>query len=355
MRFPLGTGALTALGLWVLIGAPAGAEQDQGKVPWGTIDAPGALAAAAPNAAEGCAPSGGACAPAFGPIAEASLASGGCGLRNRGDCGIDISNARGPAQIAYLLWSVILGGAVTDPGDPRVATIGVAHNGASTTISGAVIGTGPTPCWGGGPLAVYAGTIPLSIVNSPSANGHYGIAVTPGGSGLTTGEDPWSGNVVYPLFEGAGIVVVGTGSGTVYGWGGPPFSGFEVPGGAADYLLGIPSRPNPGAVANLVGIVADGQIGFSAYTADPTLAIKSTRINGVAVAGAGSPFVTGSQFNGDTAAPLPRLFDVGETDIGAMGAFAHSTAVPGFPASMAVHITAGFDCLSLIAYALEVH
>ena len=113
--------------------------------------------------------------------------------------------------------------------------------------------------------------------------------------------------------------------------------------------------PTPGAVANLVSMVADGQIGISAYTASSGLAFKSTKINGVVVAGAGSSILPGSILDGDTAAPLPRLIDVAELDIGTMGAFANPTPVAGFPASMAIHIEAASDCLTLMAHALELH
>jgi len=354
-------GTFAALGFWVLIAAQASAQQAEAGIPWGTIDAPGApaIAAAAPSSPAACSPAAGACAPALGPIPGAALASGGCGLRNRGDCGIDISNARGPAQFAALIWSVILGGGVTDPSDRRVSSIGLAHNGTSVMIRGGLIGSGLSPCWGGGPMAVYYGVVPLSIINNPSspssANGHYGIVVTPGGSGSTTGDDPWSGSIVYPLFEGAGLIVIGTGSGTVYGWGGPPFSGFAVIGGRVDYLLGIPQVPTANAVANLLSIVADGQIGFSAYTADRRLALKSTTINGVIVAGAGSATLPNSILNGDLAAPSPRLFDVALIDIGSVGMFATSSAVPGFPAAMAIRMDAKNDCLTLIAHVLEIH
>jgi len=163
------------------------------------------------------------------------------------------------------------------------------------------------------------------------------------------------GSIVYPLFEGAGLIVIGTGCGTVYGWGGPPFSGFAVIGGRADYLLGIPQVPTANAVANLLSIVADGQIGFSAYTADRRLALKSTTINGVIVAGAGSATLPNSILNGDLAAPSPRLFDVALIDIGSVGMFATSSAVPGFPAAMAIRMDAKNDCLTLIAHVLEIH
>ena len=359
MRRALGKGALAALGLCVWVAAPASAQQD--RVPWGTIEAPGAraLAAAAPQAAIGCSPDSGACDPVFGPIAGASLATGGCGLRNRGDCGFDITNVRGPASVAILVWAVILGGDVTSPSDPKISTVALSHNEFGVGLTGTLIGSGGSPCWGGGPIAVYYAAVPLSIINSTTSptpgNGHYQVFVTPGGSGVTTGEDPWSGTVIYPLFEGAGLIIVGPGTGTVYGWGGSLFSGFTVFGGSIDYLLGIPTAPTPGAVANLVSMVADGQIGTGAYTASAGLAVKSTAINGVTVAGAGSPILPGSILNGDTAAPLPRLFDVAEIDIGTMGAFANPSSTPGFPASMAFHVEAGTDCLTLMAHALEIH
>ena len=45
-----------------------------------------------------------------------------------------------------------------------------------------------------------------------TGNGLYKITLQKGASGLTDGEDPWDGNRAMPVFLGASLVIVGTGS-----------------------------------------------------------------------------------------------------------------------------------------------
>src|SRR4029077_17453895 len=74
-----------------------------------------------------------------------------------------------------------------------------------------VVGTGPTPCWDGDTITVMRATIPLNIA---TGNGSYQVIILSGATGATDGSDPWV-NRVLPEFEGASIVIVGTGPATV--------------------------------------------------------------------------------------------------------------------------------------------
>jgi hypothetical protein len=349
MKYALGKAALIVLGLSLLTALPASADGPA----WGTILAPGvAKAGAGPRAAATCGPTN-PCPPIVSATGRYSVASNGCGLRNRGDCAIDISGAKPPAVLAIAFWSVILGGPVTSTSDPRVATIEITHGELGETLIGSLISTpsSASPCWGGGPIAVYYAFIPLSIVNSVTSptpgNGDYHLYVQSGGSGKTTGEDPWSGSVVYPLFEGASVVIIGSGTQNLGIWAGPGFSGATFFGGPQSYALGFgPLPPATGAVANFVSMYADGQVGTSAYTYDPSLSAKSMTINGVNVAGIGSSINPSSNLNGDTGAPLPRLWDNSEFDIGSMGVFSSTTS------QMNISLEGANDCITPIAHVL---
>jgi hypothetical protein len=230
-----------------------------------------------------------------------------------------------------VFWSVIL-----PPGmgtnDSRVSNVFVAHGELGATVQGSLIGTGPDPCWltnsTSTPIAAYLGFLPLSIVNSESnptpGNGLYHVFLQPGGSGSTSGADPWAGSTVAPLAEGVSIVIFGTGNQRVAIWGGPGFTGATFAGGTQAYALKFSPLPNAtaGVRAHFVSMYADGQVGGSpdgySYSA---AASKAMIINGVNVAGIGSTINPTSGLNGDAGAPLPRLWDSTEINIGSMGVF----------------------------------
>jgi len=118
----------------------------------------------------------------------------GAAMRNQGDGSITLTWT-GSLVKAYLIWGVIN----TVSTGLGVGTI----NGHS--ITGALQGNDTSPCWGNGDIFSYAADVTSYVVNG--ANSLTGFA-----SGLTTGEDPWDGNVVAPLAEGATLIVVSTGT-----------------------------------------------------------------------------------------------------------------------------------------------
>jgi hypothetical protein len=354
MRYALGKAALIALGIFAFTALPARADEAL----LGTTSAPGMAHPAAPALAF-CSTSN-PCGPAvYGPSSSFSLASGGCGLRNRGDCTIDISGVKAPALAAFVFWSIILPSNMSTS-DPRVSTVFISHGELGANIQGNLIGAGADPCWltnsTSTPIAVYFaffinGNPLLSIFNdesSPSGgNGSYHVFLQPGGSGLTSGADPWVASATPPLAEGVSIVLVGTGTQKIAVWGGPGFSGATFAGGTQAYALAFNPSPNPtGGSADLVSIFADGQRGFSyTFTAASS---KAMFVNGVNVAGLNSPNNPDSGLNGDSANPLPQLWDSTEVDIGSMGALA------GTPSIMSITVggSANNDCITPVAHAL---
>jgi len=254
-----------------------------------------------------------------------------------------------------VLWSVILPNGMSTS-DPRVSSLFVAHGELGATVQGSLIGTGPDPCWltnsTSTPIAAYLGFLPLSIVNSESnptpGNGLYHIFMQLGGSGSTSGADPWASSAVAPLAEGASIVIFGTGTKKVAIWGGPGFTGATFAGGTQAYALKFSPLPNAtaGTPANFVSTYADGQVG-AGYTYSAA-ASKAMIINGVNVAGIGSTINPTSGLNGDAGAPLPRLWDSTEIDIGSMGVFNSIQS----QMNITVGGAANNDCITPIAHVI---
>src|SRR5262249_13049555 len=143
---------------------------------------------------------------------HAWYATGGGALRNRASTAISISGATTPIQAAFLYWAVI-----TDNAPPASAgTLTIARespSSASTTVKGTIVGSGPPPCWPGRRITVYRASVPSAVANG---NGVYRVTISSakGTAGSTDGADPWK-EIKLPLWEGASLVLVGTGAGTV--------------------------------------------------------------------------------------------------------------------------------------------
>lgn len=268
-----------------------------------------------------------------GVFTKAQYATGGAGLRNRGGAGIDISGVIGPVRTAYLYWAFITNG--TPPSADSKMTISRRLPGPVTTatVQGYVIGTGASPCWGGTQTTVYRASVPVALA---SGNGAYDITLQPGAGGSTAGGDPWNGTLLYPLAEGASLLIVGTGTQTVAlfdkGLAGNTFST------TLNYTLKLPV-PTTGSAPLLDSIGADGQNG---HGREQTAALSGevTKINGVVVSGPGGSDLD-SDWNGSSALPLPGLWDdVGHTI---------SASAPGGTTSLAVSIQSNTDCLVPVA------
>src|SRR5271157_1511007 len=266
---------------------------------------------------------------------NASYATGGVALRNRGAGNISVSGFVGPLKAAYIYWAVIEPNA--SGGTIRLQRLFPTVSGV-TTLVGAAVGVGPQPCWIGNTITVYRAAIPPGLA---TGNGSYQVTLLAGAGGSTTGGDPWVAPRVLPLWEGASIVMIGNGTGTVnlfdVGLAGmtffPPYS----------YTLTLTGLISPGGAVLWANIGADGQVGSSRAATDGASG-ETTTINGVLVAGPGSLQNLTGDWNGSSGFPLPQLWD----DTG--HAFANSAATPTNTLSITFGPATGqADCLTPVA------
>jgi hypothetical protein len=263
---------------------------------------------------------------AFKAYTNAYYATGGVALRNRDRGVIHISGVTGATQDAYLYWTYLF---TTTPTATQKITIDRIYPTGGTqqaTLNGKLIGTSGDPCWGSSGGAVYRATVPTSIA---TGNGLYEVTLNSAAVGLTTGEDPWDGNVVYPLAEGASLVVVGTGSSNVSLFD-APLAGNEF-FGTFNYALALPTPTNGGTVL-FDSFGADGQVGGSrtANTSSNELADEEVTINKVHISGIGGADPD-SDWNGNAGAPIPQLWDDNGHDI--------TAAAPAGTSQLAVTIS----------------
>jgi hypothetical protein len=243
---------------------------------------------------------------------NASYGTGGVALRNRNGGAIQISGVNGPVQAAYIYWAVLLGTSspskalLNEISEVQVLRIYPAGLPASVQVKGTLLNVGGDPCWGSSGAWVYRGLVPTDIA---TGNGIYRVELRSGASGLTDGEDPWDGNVVFPLFEGASLVIVGTGSSTVGLFDGQAGTTFEAENGfTATYNL--PAAFQFSALFDNFGY--DGQIGASRTIEASN---ETTTVEGlpsaITVEVVGNPGgVTGdSDWDGSSGWPLPQLWD----------------------------------------------
>jgi len=125
--------------------------------------------------------------------------TGGVGMRNRGWGTILIRDIPKGSSIdrAYLFWSVIGPAGVTTP--PNNYSQGKFKG---ISIIGTLMGSSATPCWGGQKIFGYY----ANVTSSVSGNNQYHLEKFI--SGNTWGDDPWQTPTIYPLIEGASLVVV---------------------------------------------------------------------------------------------------------------------------------------------------
>jgi hypothetical protein len=269
----------------------------------------------------------------------ANYGTGGVALRNRGAGSIGVSGVVGAVKAAFIYWAVI--GPNASAGSIIVQRRFPTPVSASVTLTGTVVGAGVNPCWVAAttPIVVYRAAIPLSIA---TGNGDYEVRLLPGAGGSTAGGDPWVGVPLVPLWEGASLVIIGTGGGTVnvfdLGFAGatfiPPFSySLTLTGSATSFLWD--------------NIGADGQIGgFPGRAATASLSGETTTINGVLVAGPGSAFDLTGDWNGSSGFPLPQLWD----DTG------HAVTLPAATSTLSITFgpaTGQNDCLTSVANVVQ--
>jgi len=272
----------------------------------------------------------------------AQYETAGAALRNRRTAAIELSGVIAPVQEAWIYWAVITTGA-----PPAAATrIQVqrlsppAPASANVTLNGAVVGVGPQPCeWTGTQITVYRAQIPAAVA---TGNGTYKLTLLNGAGGLIDGENPWAAPQVSPMWEGASIVMIGMGIQQVALYdAGLAGNTFNADTGLAYQLV----LPGGGAAANTEvyfdEIGADGQHGLGRI-ANAAVSSETTTVEGLAVAGPGSPY-NDSDWNGSAGLVLPELWD----DAG------HRLIIPNNTNLLRVGINNGAfgfgDCLTPVA------
>jgi hypothetical protein len=278
---------------------------------------------------------------------RSGYSTGGVSLRNRGAGGIAISGVIAPVKAAYLYWAVITPAAPTK----AVSSIYIereypAPETAPLILAGVPVGAGPPPCWKGAVITVFEAPIPLGIA---VGNGLYNVQLLPGTGAAVSGSDPWLTPPAPVLFEGASIVMVGAGAGTVSLYDiGLAGSTFAANLGLA-YPLALPV-PTPGVRTLFDNIGADGQHGGPPKTRSSIASISDemTIINGIHFAGPGSPY-NDSDWNGSSGFPVTELWDDTGHDI--------TPATPPGTLGLSVFFFNGGvapgDCLTPVANVVE--
>lgn len=207
---------------------------------------------------------------------QGDYVAAGVGMRNIGSGTINISLPAGATvRNAWLFWSVVWDG--TQPANTG------ALNG--TGITGTFIGTSGSPCWGGTGIDHFYANI-YSLVN----NGANTLTGFP--SGLTNNAPP-VGNAVFPLMEGATIVVVfchpawDYNDVAVYA-GAQTFATQSTSNGFGSYTGWSGGNPADGT-AQTTFIMADGQARFAG---------DGTAFNGTATSGPTTSIKTADAFDG---------------------------------------------------------
>ena len=280
---------------------------------------------------------------------NAAYQTGGTGLRNQLRGGITINGVVAPPVAAFIYWAFI----TTGPAGAAQSSIRVKRLAptisATVTLPGVVMGVGPQPCWGGDTITVFRASIPLGIANG---SGNYMVELMPGASSSVAGEDPWL-FFAPPSAEGASIVIIYPAGGTtyLYDMGGLSGATFNANPGFT-YGLAIPAPGAPGGLTHWDNIGADGQHtlgGPTSRSAVLSMANEMTTINGVPIAGPGSPY-NDSDWNGNDSNPIPSLWDTTGHEI--------TAATPPGTGLLTVTIGNGglvpFDCLTPVANVLMV-
>jgi len=283
---------------------------------------------------------------------NASYGTGGVALRNRSTGTIEISGDTGATQAAWLYWAVLLQNPTkTQLNNVKKLTIARqfpsgAPLPAAATVTGTLLAVGADPCWGSTGTYVYRAAVPTTVA---TGNGLYRITAHAAPFGLTDGEDPWDGNVKFPLFEGASLVIVGTGSATVGLLDGQAGTTFYYPTSYSNYYQ-LPATVAAGSQVLLDNFGYDGQIGSSRYgsaSQETSTALGwPSQTNNILFAGPGSGEVSNSDWDGSSGWPLPQLWDDTGHDI--------SNAFNAGDYWVLVSYTAPYDCVGTVGAVISV-
>jgi len=275
---------------------------------------------------------------------DAAAVSAGVGLRNRGSGGIELSGMPAGSELRQvrIYWNLISNGA--PPAGAETITVQRVGSGgsAAVTVTGTVIGTGPSPCWGGTQNIVYRAIVPRSVVNG---NGTYLVSPPAGVPGRVDGASPWTvmgGGSPLPAYNGASIVAVFERLGArtlIYE---DTLSGVMF-SDSLNASLYIPPAFRMGTTSYLHMINSDGQTGNSAPD-DSSATAKQTRVNGVLVSGRSSPG-NDSDWNGAQGGRFTQLWDNAVRNV--------SAALPASSARARVRVVnANTDCVVPVAAVL---
>jgi hypothetical protein len=285
-------------------------------------------------------------------LKEASYATGGVALRNRGAGNISISGLVGAPRLTFLYWAVITVGAPTAADRTiEIQRLDPVPVSPLANVNGVVVGVGPTPCWGprSAIITVFRGEVPATVA---TGNGSYQLTLLPGAGGKVDGADPWIGAPVLPLLEGASLVMIGKGSGTVSVFdAGLAGKTFEPNPGAFNYVLALPVAATAGKRMLLDNIGADGQhVDGASREAVTSFSDETTTINGFPIAGQGSDYVD-SDWNGSSGLPVPELWDDTGHNISIVS---ENAGGPVVNLNVVIHSALGpADCLTPVANVVE--
>jgi hypothetical protein len=198
-------------------------------------------------------------------------------------------------------------------------------------FTGELIGMGADPCWfhpGANYIWVFRADVTRAILGSPAnpdRNGMYFVRPHENAQGNPNFDDPWDNPPVAPLLEGASLVIVTSGYGTVYIYDEevPPFNK-ALAGNTFEGCAGITYTldnffAEQQTCGKFIQIGADGQSGQSCE-ADYEFAIERTTVsvpnsgNYLYVSGPGSEYHN-SDWNGMDGNCLPQLWDTSCHDI----------------------------------------
>ena len=253
-----------------------------------------------------------------------NYATGGVGLRNQITGGIVINGVVGSVQAAYLYWAVIANG--TLPAFSKALLIRRLSNppGDFVTVFGTEVGSGLSPCWGGGPIKVFRAAVPLNVA---TGSGFYQVRILPPPGG--------SHNWRRSLEVAGGLPALGRRvlghhrdrQRTKYFWSSGCYAFRPWPlrqdiriipwprSGDKVHPCWAPSSPRNSEPLTITFIGADGQNGsvrdiFGTRDFKEILPVsdETTIINQQPVGGPASP-ATDSDWNGSSGFPLPQLWD----------------------------------------------
>ncbi len=253
---------------------------------------------------------------------NANYGTGGVALRNRPKGDIQISGVTGPAQAAWLYWAVLL----SNPSEKllkEVAEVTLQReyptgspDPTGIQLQGTLLAVGADPCWGSSGAWVYRAAVPTNVA---SGNGIYRIIESGSAVGAKDGGDPWA-ELVFPAWEGASLVIVGTGTasvGLIDGQAGTTFAG------AYSNFYQLPATIGSESLVLFDAIGYDGQIGDSrsivsgsGYSSTNETTTVTGFPSGISVLVAGQGGETGdSDWDGSAGWPLPQLWDDTAHDI----------------------------------------